>query len=161
MWRPKAAWTVHSRELPSRPHVRWSRSPRWSWLCFRYSTRRFTSIQTWFEMVESEWNSAVVCWGQCWNQPLPRGRHFSLGIQEGSRQQLLVFIFWLNLQECLKEWVLSSVGRQVLTKRSGADDDIGDNDIEDITSLYKSSEGMSRYQKQSDGCFNSFFSTRI
>jgi len=35
------------------------------------------------------------------------------------------------------------VGRQVLTKRVGADDDIADADAEDITSLYKSSEGQS------------------
>jgi len=32
------------------------------------------------------------------------------------------------------------VGRQVLTKRIGADDDMGDADVEDITSLYKSSD---------------------
>jgi transglutaminase 1 len=47
------------------------------------------------------------------------------------------------------------VGRQILTKRAGADDDTADADLEDITSLYKNPEG--RHQKQGDGCFNAFF----
>ena len=49
------------------------------------------------------------------------------------------------------------VGRQILTKRTGADDDVSDNDIEDITATYKSPEVMARYQKQNDGCFSSLF----
>ncbi|XP_059353228.1 hemocyte protein-glutamine gamma-glutamyltransferase-like isoform X1 [Daphnia carinata] len=49
------------------------------------------------------------------------------------------------------------VGRMILTKRPGADDDVSDADAEDITSLYKNPDGMSRYQKQGDGCFNSHF----
>ena len=52
-----------------------------------------------------------------------------------------------------------SVGRQILTKRAGADDDVADADMEDITSLYKNTEGLARHQKQGDGCFNSLFST--
>ena len=54
-----------------------------------------------------------------------------------------------------------SVGRQILTKRAGADDDIADADVEDITSLYKSSENISRHQKQGDGCFTSPFSNHF
>jgi transglutaminase 1 len=52
------------------------------------------------------------------------------------------------------------VGRQILTKRAGADDDVADADAEDITSLYKSPEGVARHppSKQGDGCFNSLFS---
>jgi hypothetical protein len=50
------------------------------------------------------------------------------------------------------------VGRMILTKRPGADDDVSDADAEDISSLYKNPDGMSRYQKQGDGCFNSLFS---
>jgi transglutaminase 1 len=46
----------------------------------------------------------------------------------------------------------------ILTKRPGADDDVSDADAEDISSLYKNPDGMSRYQKQGDGCFNSLFS---
>ena len=53
---------------------------------------------------------------------------------------------------------MNSVGRQILTKRPGADDDVSDADAEDITSLYKNPDAMSRYQKQGDGCFNSLFS---
>jgi len=49
------------------------------------------------------------------------------------------------------------VGRQVLTKRVGADDDVADADVEDITSLYKNSEGTARHQKQGEGCFSSPF----
>ncbi|XP_046444079.1 hemocyte protein-glutamine gamma-glutamyltransferase-like isoform X1 [Daphnia pulex] len=49
------------------------------------------------------------------------------------------------------------VGRMILTKRPGADDDVSDADAEDISSLYKNPDGMSRYQKQGDGCFNSLF----
>ncbi|KAI9551380.1 hypothetical protein GHT06_021713 [Daphnia sinensis] len=49
------------------------------------------------------------------------------------------------------------VGRMILTKRPGADDDVSDADAEDITSLYKNPDGMSRYQKQGDGCFSSHF----
>ncbi|XP_045033686.1 hemocyte protein-glutamine gamma-glutamyltransferase isoform X1 [Daphnia magna] len=49
------------------------------------------------------------------------------------------------------------VGRMILTKRPGADDDVSDADAEDISSLYKSPDGISRYQKQGDGCFNSLF----
>lgn len=44
-----------------------------------------------------------------------------------------------------------------MTKRTGADDDVADNDIEDITATYKSPEVMARYQKQTDGCFSSLF----
>lgn len=53
-----------------------------------------------------------------------------------------------------------SVGRQILTKRAGADDDVADTDMEDITGLYKNPEGLARHQqqKQGDGCFNSLFS---
>lgn len=40
------------------------------------------------------------------------------------------------------------VGRQILTKRPGADDDVGDADVEDVTSLYKNPESISRHQKQ-------------
>ncbi|XP_046646771.1 hemocyte protein-glutamine gamma-glutamyltransferase-like [Daphnia pulicaria] len=47
------------------------------------------------------------------------------------------------------------VGRMILTKRPGADDDVSDADAEDITSLYKNPDGMSRYQKQGD--FNYHF----
>ena len=43
---------------------------------------------------------------------------------------------------------ISSVGRQILTKRPGTDDDVGEADAEDITSLYKNAEGISRYQQQ-------------
>jgi len=50
------------------------------------------------------------------------------------------------------------VGRQILTKRAGADDDIADADAEDITSLYKNSDNVSR-QKQGDGGFTSPFSS--
>jgi transglutaminase 1 len=49
----------------------------------------------------------------------------------------------------------------ILTKRPGADDDVSDADAEDITSLYKNPDGMSRYQKHGDGCFNSHFSILI
>ena len=51
------------------------------------------------------------------------------------------------------------VGRMILTKRPGADDDVSDADAEDITSLYKNPDGMSRYQKQGD--FNYHFSNRL
>ncbi|EFX71341.1 hypothetical protein DAPPUDRAFT_111732 [Daphnia pulex] len=47
------------------------------------------------------------------------------------------------------------VGRMILTKRPGADDDASDADAEDITSLYNNPDGMSRYQKQGD--FNYHF----
>lgn len=40
-----------------------------------------------------------------------------------------------------------SVGRQILTKRPGADDDVGEGDAEDITIQYKSFEGTSRHQQ--------------
>jgi len=50
-----------------------------------------------------------------------------------------------------------SVGRQILTKRVGADDDVADADVEDITGLYKNSEGISRHQNRDDGCFSSSF----
>lgn len=53
-----------------------------------------------------------------------------------------------------------SVGRQILTKRPGADDDVSDGDAEDITSLYKNPEALSRQQKQGEGCFNTLFSNR-
>ena len=53
-----------------------------------------------------------------------------------------------------------SVGRQVLTKRVGADDDIADADAEDITSLYKSSEGIFHQQKQGDGCLSPPYSNQ-
>ncbi|XP_057379991.1 hemocyte protein-glutamine gamma-glutamyltransferase-like [Daphnia carinata] len=49
------------------------------------------------------------------------------------------------------------VGRMILTKRPGADDDVSDADVEDITGLYKTLDNTSRYQKQSDGCFSSLF----
>lgn len=49
----------------------------------------------------------------------------------------------------------------ILTKRPGADDDVSDADAEDISSLYKNPDGMSRYQKQGDGCFNSLFSNSL
>lgn len=50
------------------------------------------------------------------------------------------------------------VGRQILTKRAGADDDVADSDMEDITALYKNPEGLARHQNKSgDGCFNSLF----
>lgn len=48
------------------------------------------------------------------------------------------------------------VGRQILTKRAGADDDVSDADLEDITNLYKSAEGFSRYQKQTDNAYGPF-----
>jgi hypothetical protein len=35
-----------------------------------------------------------------------------------------------------------SVGRKIVTKRHDKDDDDGDSDLEDITSHYKSSEGI-------------------
>ena len=54
-----------------------------------------------------------------------------------------------------------SVGRQILTKRAGADDDIADADVEDITSLYKSSENISRHQKQGDGCYSPPYSKHL
>ncbi len=47
----------------------------------------------------------------------------------------------------------------ILTKRPGADDDVSDADAEDITSLYKNPDGMSRYQKQGD--FNYHFSKAL
>ncbi len=47
----------------------------------------------------------------------------------------------------------------ILTKRPGADDDVSDADAEDITSLYKNPDGMSRYQKQGD--FNYHFSNAL
>lgn len=50
------------------------------------------------------------------------------------------------------------VGRMILTKRPGADDDVSDADVEDITCLYKTFDHVSRYQRQSDGCFNAHFS---
>lgn len=46
----------------------------------------------------------------------------------------------------------------ILTKRPGADDDVSDADVEDITGLYKTVDNMSRHQRQSDGCFNAHFS---
>ena len=58
-------------------------------------------------------------------------------------------------------FVCFSVGRQILTKRVGADDDIADADVEDITSLYKNSEGISRHQKRGVGCFGSPFSNHL
>lgn len=36
----------------------------------------------------------------------------------------------------------SSVGRLVVTKRAGFDDDFGNRDMEDISLLYKSREGI-------------------
>ena len=65
----------------------------------------------------------------------------------------ILFVF-----KCFFEYFLFSVGRQVLTKRVGADDDVADADVEDITSLYKNSEGTARHQKQGEGCFSSPFS---
>jgi transglutaminase 1 len=53
------------------------------------------------------------------------------------------------------------VGRQILTKRAGADDDTADADVEDITGLYKNPEGITRQQKQGDGCFNSLFTQSV
>ena len=52
------------------------------------------------------------------------------------------------------------MGRQILTKRAGADDDVADADVEDITSLYKNVEGVVTRptKQQADGCFNSLFS---
>jgi hypothetical protein len=64
----------------------------------------------------------------------------------------------LTSSKIVKFTFFSSVGRMILTKRPGADDDVSDADAEDITSLYKNPDGMSRYQKQGDGCFNSHFS---
>lgn len=54
---------------------------------------------------------------------------------------------------------LFRVGRMILTKRPGADDDVSDADAEDITSLYKNPDGMSRYQNKSD--FNYHFSNTL
>lgn len=56
---------------------------------------------------------------------------------------------------------ICSVGRQILTKRVGADDDVADADAEDITGLYKNSEGISRHKKRGDGCFGSPFSNQF
>lgn len=54
------------------------------------------------------------------------------------------------------------MGRQILTKRAGADDDVADADVEDITSLYKNVEGVVTRptKQQADGCFNSLFSNQ-
>lgn len=46
-------------------------------------------------------------------------------------------IFSLILTVSYWKIVCSRVGRQILTKRAGQDDDVGDADMEDITSLYK------------------------
>lgn len=56
-----------------------------------------------------------------------------------------------------------SVGRQILTKRAGADDDVADADVEDITSLYKNVEGVVTRptKQQADGCFNSLFTQGV
>ena len=59
----------------------------------------------------------------------------------------------------LNSLFFSSVGRMILTKRPGADDDVSDADAEDITSLYKNPDGMSRYQNKSD--FNYHFSNTL
>ena len=56
---------------------------------------------------------------------------------------------------------ICSVGRQILTKRVGADDEVADADAEDITGLYKNSEGISRHKKRGDGCFGSPFSNQF
>ena len=55
------------------------------------------------------------------------------------------------------------MGRQILTKRAGADDDVADADVEDITSLYKNVEGVVTRptKQQADGCFNSLFSNSL
>lgn len=60
----------------------------------------------------------------------------------------------------VKRYFVLSVGRQILTKRAGADDDVSDADLEDITNLYKSAEGFSRYQKQTDNAYGPFCSKK-
>ena len=54
--------------------------------------------------------------------------------------------------------MICSVGRQILTKRAGADDDVADGDTEDITTLYKTpGEGIARHSKMGDASFNSHY----
>ena len=55
--------------------------------------------------------------------------------------------------------MICSVGRQILTKRVGADDDVADGDAEDITVLYKNPEGIARQAKMGDG-LKSYFSNK-
>ena len=53
-----------------------------------------------------------------------------------------------------------SVGRKILTKRAGANDDVGDTDAEDVTSLYKNPEGINRQRDLGDECFLTLFKTK-
>lgn len=50
------------------------------------------------------------------------------------------------------------VGRLILTKRPGADNDVSDAIVEDITGIYKTLDNTSRNQRLSDGFFNFLFS---
>ena len=87
-----------------------------------------------------------------------------MGIQKDQGQQLQVSKQLLLIKKkiiSLKKIYLFSVGRQILTKRVGADDDVADADVEDITGLYKNSEGISRHQNRDDGCFSSSFSNNF
>ena len=68
--------------------------------------------------------------------------------------------FYISFYSVCLYIFFNSVGRQILTKRPGADDDVSDADAEDITSLYKNPDAMSRHQKLGDGCFNSLFNSR-
>ena len=133
---------------------------------------------SWFRL----WHSFSLCWSQRRSLPFPRRWFFSLGIQEDQGRQIPVTYFISHLPpvtdvielqpENLKRiisttfnyiWNISlffSVGRQILTKRAGADDDIADADAEDITSLYKNSDNVSR-QKQGDGGFTSPFCNQL
>ena len=124
----------------------------------------FFTLPLLFDWLLTTWCTAVVRRGQRRSQPFPGRWNFSLGIQESSRQQLSVsFTIKFSIIKALNYFLSTkiaaiSVGRLILTKRPGTDDDVSDADVEDITSLYKNPDAMSRqYQRQNDGCFNSLF----
>lgn len=74
--------------------------------------------------------------------PLPGGRRVRLGLQKAQNQQISVrkyiFVFIYSLRN---EGFFFSVGRKIVTKQVGFDDDKGDSDMWDVTHLYKNPEG--------------------